>query len=150
MYFSIKEEMKETDERSTPIELFNELNNEFHFTLNVCATKSNTKCERYFDIEQNGLKQDWGNEICWMNPPYSDIYTWLSQAVWESTKNNATIVAILPMDGSTQWFHRFIWDKSIHKTRTGVQIRFPDKRYKFNNENSAKFATLVVVFKQCQ
>jgi phage N-6-adenine-methyltransferase len=143
-------EMKDSDERSTPIELFNELDAEFHFTLDVCAMNHNKKCEKYFNFQQDGLKQSWANEICWMNPPYSDIPSWLHKATNESIdfpiSTNCIVVAILPMDGSTKWFHEYIWNKKLHKPRPGIQIRFPDKRYKFNNTNSAKFATIVVVF----
>lgn len=53
------------------------------------------------------------------------------------------------MDGSTHWFHDYVWDKINHIPRNNIQIRFPDHRYKFNNANSAKFATLIVVFKKC-
>lgn len=44
----------------TPQEFFEELNNEFHFTLDACANKDNAKCERYFSEEENGLEQSWG------------------------------------------------------------------------------------------
>ena len=48
-----------TDMWETPQELFDELDREFHFTLDVCAVPENAKCERYFTPAQNGLKQDW-------------------------------------------------------------------------------------------
>lgn len=32
----------------TPQNFFNELNEEFHFTLDACATPENAKCEKYF------------------------------------------------------------------------------------------------------
>lgn len=44
----------------TPRELFQALDAEFHFTLDVCASEKNHKLERYFTPEQNGLSQDWG------------------------------------------------------------------------------------------
>ena len=44
----------------TPQELFEELNREFNFELDVCADESNRKCERYFTKTQNGLAQSWG------------------------------------------------------------------------------------------
>ncbi len=47
---------------ATPHELFNELNKEFNFTLDVCASDWNKKCENYFNEEQDGLKQDWGKK----------------------------------------------------------------------------------------
>lgn len=49
-----------TDNWATPQALFDKLNAVFHFTLDVCASKDNAKCKRYFTKEQDGLKQDWG------------------------------------------------------------------------------------------
>jgi hypothetical protein len=37
----------QSDSRETPQALFDELNAEFHFDLDVCATTQNTKCLRY-------------------------------------------------------------------------------------------------------
>lgn len=47
----------------TPQDLFDKLNEEFHFTLDVCATEKNHKCERYFTPEQDGLSQNWGASL---------------------------------------------------------------------------------------
>lgn len=49
-----------SDEWATPDELFSELDREFNFTLDVCATSENTKCEKFFDINIDGLSQNWG------------------------------------------------------------------------------------------
>ncbi len=49
-----------TDQWSTPQGFFDSLNREFSFTLDPCADESNHKCDRYFTIEDDGLKQDWG------------------------------------------------------------------------------------------
>lgn len=49
-----------TEEWGTPQSLFDELNKEFIFDLDVCATPENAKCEKYFTKEQNGLLQSWG------------------------------------------------------------------------------------------
>lgn len=49
-----------SDEWSTPDNIFNELNNEFGFNLDVCATDINHKCERYFTQAEDGLKNSWG------------------------------------------------------------------------------------------
>lgn len=43
----------------TPQDFFDKLNDEFHFTLDVCAIESNAKCSNYFTPEIDGLKQDW-------------------------------------------------------------------------------------------
>lgn len=52
-----------TDDWATPQDLFDQLDRTFHFTLDVCASESNAKCERYFTAEQDGLKQDWGGTL---------------------------------------------------------------------------------------
>lgn len=59
-----------TVEWETPQDLFDRLNDEFHFTIDACASKDNAKCKRYFTKEQDGLKQDWTGEVVWCNPPY--------------------------------------------------------------------------------
>ena len=42
---------------STPQDFFDELNEEFNFTLDPCATKDNAKCSKYFTIKEDGLKK---------------------------------------------------------------------------------------------
>lgn len=49
-----------TDEWATPQEFFDELNGEFHFTLDPAANEENHKCETFFTKEQNGLTRPWG------------------------------------------------------------------------------------------
>ena len=71
----------DSDEWATPQDLFDSLDQEFGFTLDVCADDSNHKVARYFTKEQDGLTQDWQNEVCWMNPPYGDgIPKWVEKA----------------------------------------------------------------------
>ena len=49
-----------SDEWYTPQDLFNKLNDEFHFNLDPCATSESAKCEKYFTADQDGLSQNWG------------------------------------------------------------------------------------------
>lgn len=49
-----------TDVWATPIKVFEELNNEFHFTLDPCAIAENAKCPKFYTPEDDGLMQDWG------------------------------------------------------------------------------------------
>ena len=48
-----------SDEWSTPQNVYDQLNDEFNFNLDPCATHDNHKCNRYFTKEQNGLNQWW-------------------------------------------------------------------------------------------
>jgi len=54
----------------TPDWLFDLLNSEFEFTLDVCATKENAKTSKYITPKENALTKDWNSGVCWMNPPY--------------------------------------------------------------------------------
>ena len=49
-----------SDEWATPQELFDELNKEFNFNLDPCATEDNAKCENFYTLQENGLEQSWG------------------------------------------------------------------------------------------
>ncbi len=44
----------------TPSDIFRDLDQEFHFSLDPCADEQNHKCARYFTKEVNGLVQNWG------------------------------------------------------------------------------------------
>ena len=52
-----------SDEWYTPHDLYMQLDNEFNFNLDPCATHENHKCERYFTKEDNGLVRDWGGVV---------------------------------------------------------------------------------------
>ena len=51
-----------TCEWETPQQLFDDLNAEFRFTIDACATPENAKCPAYYTREQDGLKQKWGGQ----------------------------------------------------------------------------------------
>lgn len=49
-----------SEEWGTPQELFNRLNEEFNFAFDICASKENAKCHKYYTKEEDALKQEWG------------------------------------------------------------------------------------------
>ena len=124
----------------TPIELFNKLNDEFNFTLDVCALKETAKCDKFFSPEIDGLKQDWSNNVCWMNPPYGrQIQLWLEKAYNESLKDNTTVVCLIPSRTDTKYWHNYCMNAS--------EIRFIKGRLKFgNSKNSAPFPSAIIIF----
>ena len=129
-----------TDLWSTPNDLFDKLNDEFHFTLDPCSTHENAKCYKHFTEEENGLLQDWGNEVVFCNPPYGrQIKYWVKKAYEESQKDNTNIVMLIPARTDTIYFHEYIYHKA--------EIRFIKGRLKFGNaKNSAPFPSMVVIF----
>lgn len=128
-----------TDEWETPQWLFDQLDAEFGFTLDVCALPHNAKCERYFTPEQNGLRQKWTG-TCWMNPPYGrEIAKWIRKA-YESAQRGATVVCLIPSRTDAGWWHEYCMKAS--------EIRFFRGRVKFGGaEWNAPFPSAVVVFK---
>ena len=130
-----------TDEWATPQAFFDDLNEEFHFTLDPCALPSNAKCAKYYTPTDNGLLQDWGGERVFCNPPYGrTIYDWVRKCSEEASKPNTTVVALIHARTDTRWFHDFIY----HKAR---EIRFVKGRLKFGNgKGAAPFPSMVVIF----
>ena len=129
-----------TDLWSTPNDFFDKLNDEFHFTLDPCSTHENAKCYKHFTEEENGLLQDWGNEVVFCNPPYGrQIKDWVKKSYEESQKDNTTVVMLIPARTDTIYFHEYIYHKA--------EIRFIKGRLKFGNaKNSAPFPSMVVIF----
>lgn len=98
----------EIDDRATPPELFDPLNERFGFTLDVAALPHNAKCERYFTPDDNGLLQSWAGERVWCNPPYSDIKSWVYKA-WCESRVAHLIVMLVPANRTEQgWWQDFV------------------------------------------
>ena len=124
---------------ATPHQTFNELDNEFNFTLDPCASHQNAKCDKYYTEEDNGLSQDWSNEIVFMNPPYGrEIGKWVEKAYRESLKG-AVVVCLIPARTDTKYWHNFIFPYA--------EIRFIKGRLKFGgSKNSAPFPSAIVIY----
>ncbi|MDR1098424.1 MAG: phage N-6-adenine-methyltransferase, partial [Tannerella sp.] len=98
---------------ATPQAFFDELNGEFHFTLDACALPENAKCKLYFTPERDGLVQDWSNHAVFCNPPYEKkISLWVEKCYRESCKENTKVVMLIPARTDTLYFHRFIYKKA--------------------------------------
>jgi phage N-6-adenine-methyltransferase len=126
-----------TDQWATPQDLFDQLDAEFGFDLDVCASDDNAKCSRYFTEADDGLAQTWSG-VCWMNPPYGEaIGKWVEKAR-ESAEAGATVVCLVPARVDTAWW----WDNC----RYG-EVRFLRGRLKFgDSDTSAPFPSAVVIF----
>ena len=131
-----------SNEWATPQDFYNKLNEEFHFNLDPCATSENAKCEKYFTIEDDGLKQEWGGYKVFVNPPYGrEIKDWVKKSYEEGQKPNTIVVMLIPARTDTAYFHDYIYGKA--------EIRFLRGRLKFgNSKNAAPFPSMVVVFGQ--
>ena len=92
------------DNYITPSEIYDQLNDEFHFNDDACPLDPNGI---------DGLLREWGS-LTFMNPPYSRIEEWCMKAVQEMN-NGKTVVALLKCDPSTKTFWRWILGERFEK-----------------------------------
>lgn len=141
----------------TPQELFNQLDEEFHFDLDVCADKDHKLAPMENFVGNDGLERSWQGHTCFMNPPYGrEIVKWIEKAVAEIylSKHNfgpnvigadwrkTIVVGLLPARTDTNWFWNYILECDF-------EIRLIRGRLKFNKRgyhNSAPFPSMIVVF----
>ncbi|MEX3655273.1 phage N-6-adenine-methyltransferase [Mycolicibacterium fortuitum] len=140
-----------TDEWPTPIDLFRELNAEFSFTLDPCASADNAKCDVYYTIQDDGLRQPWHGTV-FMNPPYGRaIGQWVAKAHAESRKG-ATVVCLIPARTDTTYWHEYVMQ--------AAEVRFIRGRLNFANArqdnrkatgeskaHNAPFPSVIVIFR---
>lgn len=130
-----------SEEWATPQDFFDELNREFDFNLDPCATVENHKCDTYFTKEQNGLQADWGGYRVFCNPPYGrSLKDWVAKCYREGHKDNTLVVMLIPARTDTRYFHDYI----LHRS----EVRFIRGRLKFGgSENGAPFPSMVVIYR---
>lgn len=121
------------DDYETPQELFDELNREFGFTVDLCASDTNHKCAKYYTIDNDGMKADLTGEMVFCNPPYGHQKT--AQWVKKCAESNCTAVMLLPARTDTKAFHEYIYHKA--------EIRFLKGRLKFGGGGQGRHRSRV-------
>ncbi len=128
-----------TDEYATPTALFRSLDAEFGFTLDVCATKANAACRKFYTREDDGLAQPWSG-VVWCNPPYGrTVGQWIERA-YLSSQMGTTVVMLVPARTDTAWWHRW--------ALKATEVRYIQGRLKFGGaKHNAPFASALLVFR---
>ena len=131
-----------SDEWETPQELFDELDREFHFNLDLAATKENTKVKLFCSKDNSGLTGIIVGEFnIWCNPPYSNVSKWCKRC-YELSKQVNVVVMLVPARTDTRWFHQYCYNNP------NCEIRFIKGRLKFSNsKNSAPFPSMILIFR---
>lgn len=125
---------------NTPLNVFYELDNEFHFTLDPCTSDNNLNLPKYFTQSDNGLYMYWSDQIVFCNPPYNQLYKWVEKSYYEWKNHNAIVVMLIPARTDTKWFHKFILPN--------CEIRFIEGRLRFSgSKNNAPFPSMICIFK---
>lgn len=130
-----------TVEWETPQDLFDKLDSEFHFDVDVASTHENAKCDKHYTEQEDGLQKNWGGCNVWCNPPYGrEMPKWIEKAYRE--KDNANVIVMLiPSRTDTKAFHEYIYGKA--------EIRFIKGRLKFGNgKTPAPFPSMIVIWRK--
>jgi len=133
------------DDWATPEYFFKLLDDEFHFTLDPCASERNHKCAKYYTEETNGLLQSWKGEVCFVNPPFNAKETWIRKSLSEVLNPNTTVVMIIPAFTDTKVWHECVM--------LADEIRFCIGRVNFippeirEKKASSNFPLAIVVFR---
>src|SRR5699024_1029799 len=143
---TLSEKMKvhyssETNEWATQKNVFDELDDEFNFKLDPCATKENAKTEKFFTIEYDRLSQE-VTETTIMNPHNgSEIKKWVKKAFEESLKGTV-VVCLIPARTDTSYWHEYIFEKACEVCFVKGRIKFGDSK------RGAPFPSAVVIFNE--
>jgi len=128
----------------TPNSLFDKLNSEFKFDIDIAASEINKKCDRFFSQEDNAMSQIWEG-VGWLNPPYGDkgykLKDWVKKSYHEALKDNCTIVMLIPARTNTMWWHDYCMK--------AYEVRFIKGRPKFKGGmHGLPLPSALVVFKK--
>ena len=98
----------EKDLWQTPQDLFDAINNEFGFDMDICASDGNALCSTFFTEERSALGLQWDmyyrHANCFLNPPYSETQLFMERAAQQAKVNNLTVVALVNANTDTKWF----------------------------------------------
>jgi hypothetical protein len=113
------------DDWETPQAFYEELDNEFHFTLDAAASATNAKCPRWFSKEDDALPQEWSGRV-FVNPPYgSKLSAAFIKKASEQRNSCELIVVLIPAHTSTKWWRTYVWHDGA--PAPGVTLRFPPR-----------------------
>jgi hypothetical protein len=116
--FNVVNESMTTNDYYTPKWLFDQMGLEFD--IDVAAPKQGIPwipAKAWFSQENDGLAQNWGGKLVWMNPPFSNTTPWVHKFM---ENNNG--VALLVVSRS-KWFAQ-LWDRADAVMATPADLKF--------------------------
>jgi len=111
--------------------------------LDVCATEENRQFRDYFSKETDALKQEWTMNF-FMNPPYSEVSTWMQYASQQVKKNKVVGLILTFAKTDTKWWHNFVEGKCEVYFIKG-RIRF--KKDGVQSKNSAPYPSCWIIMR---
>lgn len=134
--------LDKVDDRRTPRSVFDPLNAEFEFTLDAAASAENALCEEFYSLDNSGLDNPWYDHNVWVNPPYSDLRSWVEKAQREMAQQPddpafrvhvsgpGVVVMLLPANRTEQAWWQDIIEPRRHSGE--IETRFLRGRLRFD------------------
>ena len=125
-----------SDKWQTPPDLYDRLNEEFHFDFDPCPID-------WKEGDPDGLQIEWG-ESNFVNPPYSNVANWIEKAHCEWKKGKRVVMLINAIT-DTIAFHKYIVGQA--------EVRFLKGRVSFVNPEAptkrspSPKPSLVIIFR---
>lgn len=142
----------ENDRRRTPRDLFDALNQEFKFHVDLAADAHNHLLPEWLGpgsrIAEDALAFDWSLRWSrgrgWLNPPYSrgNLDRFLAKCA-EQADRGFTVVTVTPYMPSEGWFARLYAATEIRE----IPHRVPFLKFDGTKDNGAKFPSAISVFR---
>lgn len=142
-------------EWETPQALFDALNKEFRFTIDLAAGDRNARLKRYITPAMDAFRYRWSGRG-FLNPPYGrTLARWVEKAYWSVhvDKTSELVVMLIPARTDTSYWHDWIFG------RKAQEIRFLRGRLVFELDGkpildkngrpqSAPFPSAVVIYRR--
>lgn len=90
-------------------------------------------------MDLDGLTINWTGKV-FCNPPYKHVEQWVKKG-HDAAIHGALVVMLLIPSTDSRWFHRYVWDKRLHRPREGVEVRFLEGRIRFVHPDPARRET---------
>jgi len=128
-------------DRGTPNEVYDPVNEEFQFGLDCAASDQHHKHENYITKEQNALTIKLPTVPIWCNPPWNRIYKFTKKLYITAKRTGQPCVMLVPMWCSEKWFLRF----GIH-----AEIRILSRRVAFEGYEGREAPTpmMLMIFQK--
>ena len=139
--------INENDEWGTPTLQLKKAMMDFDILpfLDVCATETNRKFTSFFSKESDGLSQNWNHDF-FMNPPYSQIVSWMDKAYEQHKKHNVDALILVYAKTDTRWWHKYVEGiAEVHFIKGRLKFVKPDGTI---SKNSAPYPSCWIIYRK--
>ena len=136
---------------NTPVEFFEKLDAVWKFDVDTACLPSSALCKKFFTPEDDGLSLSWKDLVCWNNPPYDDLKTWVKKCS-DEFQEGATVVQLIPSRTDTKAFHEHIFENATAVCFIKGRLKFDNPSLpswtddKTHKKSPAPFPSCLVIF----